>query len=92
MAIARNPTWTWAGPLAGWLTLLGTGFGGGFTAVLVAALGISVLAAVHHAEVIAHRTGEPYGTLLLALAVTVIEVALIVSLMLSGGPLATARA
>lgn len=46
----------------------------------------AVLAAVHHAEVVAHRVGEPFGTLVLAVAVTVIEVALIVSLMLSGGP------
>ena len=45
----------------------------------------SVLAAVHHAEVVAHRVGEPFGSLVLAVAVTVIEVALIVTLMLSGG-------
>jgi Ca2+:H+ antiporter len=41
---------------------------------------------VHHAEVIAHRVGEPFGTLVLALAVTAIEVSLIVSMMLAGGP------
>ena len=51
-----------------------------------------VLAAVHHAEVIAHRVGEPFGTLVLAVAVTIIEVALIVSLMLSDGPSTTALA
>src|SRR5262249_51914848 len=45
-----------------------------------------VLAAVHHAEVVAHRVGEPFGTLVLALAVTVIEAALVVSMMLAGGP------
>lgn len=45
----------------------------------------AVLAAVHHAEVVAHRVGEPYGTLVLAIAITVIEVSLIVSLMLAGG-------
>jgi len=45
----------------------------------------AVLAAVHHAEVVAHRVGEPFGTLVLAVAVTVIEVALIVSVMLTGG-------
>lgn len=49
------------------------------------ALIASVLVAVHHAEVIAHRVGEPFGTLVLALAVTVIELTLIVSMMLSGG-------
>ncbi len=42
----------------------------------------TVFAAVHHAEAIAGRTGEPYGTLVLTMAVTVIEVALIASLML----------
>ncbi len=45
----------------------------------------AVLAAVHHAEVVAHRVGEPFGSLVLAVAVTVIEVALIVTLMLDGG-------
>jgi Ca2+:H+ antiporter len=50
-----------------------------------AALLAAVLAAVHHAEVVAHRVGEPFGTLVLALAVTVIEVALILSMMLAGG-------
>ncbi|MEJ5887091.1 hypothetical protein WDZ16_01335 [Pseudokineococcus marinus] len=55
--------------------------------VLVAAvLASSVLAAVHHAEVVAHRVGEPFGSLVLAVAVTVIEVALIITLMISGGP------
>jgi Ca2+:H+ antiporter len=44
-------------------------------------LAASVLAAVHHAEVVAHRVGEPFGSLVLAVAVTVIEVALIVTLM-----------
>ncbi|HTP49805.1 MAG TPA: hypothetical protein VMK42_03820 [Anaeromyxobacteraceae bacterium] len=56
------------------------------TAACAAALVAAVLAAVHHAEVVAHRVGEPYGTLVLALAVTVIEVALIVSMMVAGGP------
>src|SRR4051812_38595624 len=58
------------------------------TAVLIPAavvLGACVLAAVHHAEVIAHRVGEPFGSLVLAVAVTVIEVALIVTLMVAGG-------
>lgn len=48
-------------------------------------LGGAVLTAVHHAEVVAHRVGEPLGSLVLAVAVTVIEVALIVTLMTSGG-------
>ena len=45
---------------------------------------MSVLAAVHHAEVVAHRTGEPFGTLILAVAVTIIEASLILSMMISG--------
>ncbi|MGY0231668.1 calcium:proton antiporter [Longispora urticae] len=45
----------------------------------------AVLSAVHHAEVVAHRVGEPFGSLVLAVAVTVIEVALIITLMISGG-------
>jgi Ca2+:H+ antiporter len=51
----------------------------------VAALVAVVVAAVHHAEVVAHRVGEPFGTLVLAIAITVIEVALVVSMMLAGG-------
>lgn len=54
--------------------------------LLAAFLAGAVLAAVHHAEVVAHRVGEPFGSLVLAVAVTVIEVALIVTLMISGGP------
>lgn len=54
--------------------------------VLAAALLGNVIAAVHHAEVVALRLGEPFGTLVLALAVTVIEVGLIISIMLSGEP------
>ncbi len=57
----------------------------GFALFCGAALMGAVMAAVHHAEVVAHRVGEPFGTLVLAVAITVIEVALIVSLMLAGG-------
>ncbi len=53
-----------------------------FAAALLVILFGTVFAAVHHAEVIAARIGEPYGTLLLTLAVTVIEVALIATIML----------
>ena len=55
------------------------------SALAAAVLLGAVIAAVHHAEVVAHRVGEPFGTLVLAVAVTVIEVALIVSVMLSSG-------
>jgi Ca2+:H+ antiporter len=51
----------------------------------VGALIVGVLSAVHHAEVVAHKVGEPYGTIILALAVTVLEASIIVSLMLTGG-------
>ena len=65
----------------------------GFGLALVSiALISAVLMAVHHAEVIALRVGEPFGTLVLALAVTIIEVSLIVTLMLSGGEAISALA
>jgi Ca2+:H+ antiporter len=54
--------------------------------VMAIVLAATVLAAVHHAEVIAHKVGEPFGSLVLAVAVTVIEVALIITLVVSGGP------
>jgi Ca2+:H+ antiporter len=60
-----------------------------FAAVLLAVLFGTVFAAVHHAEVIAERIGEPYGTLLLTLAVTIIEVALIATIMLGDKPVPT---
>jgi len=72
------------------LVLLATTWGTKPPAAVLAIAGLflagSVLAAVHHAEVIAHRVGEPFGSLVLAVSVTVIEVALIVTLMISGGP------
>ena len=86
MAAAPAPWWTWTWPLLGWIVLLITalaGVGGFVTAAAEAALIATVFAAVYHAEVVAHRTGEPFGTLVLAIAVTVIEVALIVSVMVA---------
>lgn len=53
-------------------------------AVVAVVLFGTVFAAVHHAEVIALRVGEPFGTLIVTLSVTVIEVSLIVSMMLGG--------
>ncbi len=54
----------------------------------IALMGITligaVLSAVHHAEVIAHKTGEPYGTLVLAISVTIIEASLIIAMMFAG--------
>jgi Ca2+:H+ antiporter len=81
-------SWTVAAPLLG-LLVLAVSWGrypSTPVAVLIAVPLIgAVLAAVHHAEVVAHRVGEPFGSLVLAVAVTIIEVALIITLMLSGG-------
>ena len=83
-----TPRWTTVVPaVAAVLTVATWGSKPG-TIVLVLAgafLAGAVMAAVHHAEVVAHRVGEPFGSLVLAVAVTVIEVALIVTLMVSGG-------
>ena len=80
---ASLPAWTIVAPIAAWLLLagkslgLGDALGGIYVALLAAGLFGGVLAAVFHAEVVAHKIGEPYGTLVLAIAVTSIEVALI---------------
>ena len=75
-------------PVLGIATWLGIGKVGLEPMALVLAVVLlgNVIAAVHHAEVVAIRVGEPFGTLLLALAVTVIEVGLIISMMLGGKP------
>jgi Ca2+:H+ antiporter len=70
-------------PFVGWLVLLLAFAGIGSPLVTGLTLIGVVMAAVHHAETVAHRVGEPFGTLILAVAVTVIEVGLIVSLMLA---------
>src|SRR6478735_2061547 len=84
----KMPLWTWLVPV---LAL------GCLVAALVLSVGLllillcsaaligAVFVAVHHAEVVAHRVGEPFGTLVLALAVTAIEAALILSMMMAGG-------
>ena len=91
MAVTSNklPHWTIAAPILAWVVLVvGTLMTppGWLIALMALALAGAVFAAVHHAEVVAHKVGEPFGTLVLAIAVTVIEVALIVSVMLSSGP------
>jgi Ca2+:H+ antiporter len=84
------PAWTWIAPslAAGLLALKFLHVvPSNATAVLTLAgllLGAAVFAAVHHAEILALKLGEPFGSILLAVAVTVIEVALIVSIMISG--------
>jgi Ca2+:H+ antiporter len=91
---ARMPSYAWLAPLlavalVGASTVLGLKFtltplGLAADAVLLVVLFGTVFAAVYHAEMLAHRLGEPYGTLLLTLAVTVIEVSLIATMMLGG--------
>jgi Ca2+:H+ antiporter len=71
LALLGAASWLASGPLQ--------------TTVITLMLLAAVVSAVHHAEVVAHRVGEPYGTLVLALAITAIEVALIVSMMMAGG-------
>lgn len=86
VAAARMPWWTWALPVSAWAVLLFAlllGSSGAISAVAGIPLLGTVFAAVYHAEVVAHRVGEPFGTLVLALAVTVIETALIVSVMIA---------
>jgi Ca2+:H+ antiporter len=84
VAFRKFLQWTILGPVIG-LLLLGATWGSHPGTVVLAIVGVflaaSVLGAVHHAEVIAHRVGEPFGSLVLAVAVTVIEVGLIVTLM-----------
>ena len=81
------PLWTIVIPVVAWLLYIGHSDTSGiiYTVLLAAVLMGAVMAAVHHAEVIAHRVGEPFGTLVLAIAITIIEVSLIVSIMLAGG-------
>jgi Ca2+:H+ antiporter len=85
--LPATPLWALAVPLAACVLLAvvwGRPIGWALAALATAGLVAAVLVAVHHAEVVAHRVGEPYGTLILALAVTIIEVSLIVSMMLWG--------
>ncbi len=81
-------SWTWLIPVASIVLLavaIMVGVNPLFAALCGAALMGAVFAAVHHAEVVAHRVGEPFGTLILAVAVTVIEASLILSMMFAGG-------
>ncbi|WP_244932057.1 ionic transporter y4hA [Nocardioides sp. W7] len=87
-AVRGRFQWTVAVPVVAIVLLAATWVNHENPAVL-ALIGVflvgAVLASVHHAEVVAHRVGEPFGSLILAVAVTVIEVGLIVMLMTSGG-------
>jgi Ca2+:H+ antiporter len=86
----RMPSWCWAAPLLA-AALVGAKLAGLISpanAFVVAAaivfLGGAVFAAVHHAEVLAVRIGEPFGSILLALSITALEVGLIISVMAAG--------
>jgi len=82
------PLWTWLVPvlaLGSLIAAVAVGVGPGLALLCGATLIGAVFVAVHHAEVVAHRVGEPLGTLVLALAVTAIEAALILSMMVAGG-------
>jgi len=85
-----HTSWRTSGAPVVALVLLAVVWGRSLAPAVVALVGVvlvaAVLVAVHHAEVVALRVGEPLGSLILAVAVTVIEVGLILSLMLSGGP------
>ena len=88
MAGNRTQIWTWLIPVLAiglLLVAIALGVGTWLAGLCAAALIGTVLVAVHHAEVVAHRVGEPFGTLVLALAVTGIEAALILSMMMAGG-------
>lgn len=79
--------WTIITPLLAW-ALYFSGLinnSGAFQLIASILLMVSVMSSVHHSEIIAHRVGEPYGTIILAVAITIIEVSIIVSLMLAGG-------
>ena len=87
--MSAMPAWAWAVPLIAVALLvvaLVIGAGTVVTLLCAGALIGAVIASVHHAEVIAHRVGEPFGTLVLAVAVTVIEASLILSMVIVGGP------
>jgi Ca2+:H+ antiporter len=84
----KTPHWGWLVPLLAFgclLLALTSGTGPGLTLLCSIAMAGVVVVSVHHAEVVAHRVGEPLGTLVLALAVTAIESSLILSMMLAGG-------
>jgi len=84
MSAVRTPWWAWVWPTSAFaimLLMMAVGASGVFAGLGTAVLIAAVFASVYHAEVIAHRIGEPFGTLVLAVSVTVIEVALIVSIM-----------
>lgn len=87
MQLKKLLDWTLIAPLLAWaIFFFAKGTDNTFLLILCGVfLMLSVFSAVHHAEVVAHKVGEPFGTIILAIAITIIEVALIISLMTAGG-------
>ncbi|WP_026904704.1 calcium:proton antiporter [Pedobacter glucosidilyticus] len=79
--------WTILIPTIAWLLFFSGAIDNSAITQMIASLLLilSVISAVHHSEIIAHKVGEPYGTIILAISITVIEVSIIISLMVSGG-------
>ncbi len=86
--------WTTIIPVLAWVLFFSGLVAGSSIFQIIASilLVLSVMSAVHHSEIIAERVGEPYGTIILAISITVIEVSIIVSLMMSEGPAAASLA
>src|SRR6188768_2999938 len=85
---SKTPSWSWLVPVLAFgclIVALLAGSAPWLTWLCGLAMGAAVMVSVHHAEVVAHRVGEPLGTLVLAIAVTAIECSLILSMMLAGG-------
>ena len=79
--------WTIIIPILAWLLFFSGLIDNSSIFQLIASglLILSVMSAVHHSEIIAEKVGEPYGTIILAISITVIEVSIIVSLMVTEG-------
>lgn len=75
--------WTTVIPVLAWALFFSVSIADSYYMQVLAGslLIFSVMSAVHHSEIIAHRVGEPYVTIILAVAITVIEVSIIISLM-----------
>lgn len=86
--------WTIIIPILAWVLFFsGLIYDSSFFQIVASLLLIlSVMSAVHHSEIIAERVGEPYGTIILAVSITIIEVSIIISLMMSEGEAAASLA
>jgi Ca2+:H+ antiporter len=84
----RHPAWSIGAPIIATVLLFALHGQQSAVSVLIlfVALVLAILSAVHHAETVALRVGEPYGAMLLTLAVTIIELGLLISIMLGRQP------